>query len=193
MRFLVKSHDEYGPNFAVLFNALPTIYGDENLYGEVLKIDVMRDASELTHRIEIDAWRPYLGESANPLQRRALVLPIDLLLQGENSPEAWRNFALEALNERTIGGEKLAGDVDLIVLARQTEHPEIFSGRKPDCSLLVDYTHLLPHKGIEGAVAILTEALASGTPAMPKDKIIDAKGSEIPKSRRVESDDGFQP
>jgi hypothetical protein len=193
MRFLVKSHDEYGPNFSVLFDVLPKVYGDENIYGDILKFDVMRSASELSHRKDIDGWRPYLSHGENPTMRRALVIPIDSTLQDEAEYEAWRDFALEALNHGTVGGESLASDVDLIVLAREPEQPEIFSGRNPDSSLFVDYSYLSPSKGMESSVQMLTEALASGVSSMPKGKSIDAKGSEIRKSRSVGSDDGFQP
>lgn len=185
MGFLIKSHDDYGPNFSVLFDVLPRVYGAG------LKIDIVKDVDELNHRGESEDWKSYFGETAEPSIRRALVLPIEWIWQGQDAPEAWHGawsaFALEALNHGTIRGKKLADDVDLIVLAKQTEHPEIFSELNPDCSMLVDYTHLVPfHKSMEGSVQILTEALASGGPSMAKDTSIDAQ-------KREHADDGFQP
>ncbi|WP_274644638.1 hypothetical protein [Pseudomonas serbica] len=193
MRFLIKSHDEYGPHFGVLFDVLPKVYGDENIYGDILKFDVMRSASELSHRKDTDGWRPYLSDSTDPTKRRALVIPIDSTLQDEAEYEAWRDFALEALNHGTVDGKSLAADVDLIVLAREPEQPEIFSDRNPDTSRLVDYSHLAPYKGRDSSLQILTDALTSGFSSTPKSKSIGAEAVAVRKPKSVDADDDFQP
>ncbi|MDT8924628.1 hypothetical protein RBE51_17615 [Pseudomonas taiwanensis] len=183
MRFLIRSHDDYGPNFSVLFDVLPRVYGAG------LKIDIVKDVAELSRRGESEDWRPFFHESSESSIRRALVLPIEWMWQDQEGPEAWHRawsaFASEALNHGTICGKRLAEDVDLIVLAKKSEHPEIFSEQDPNCSILVDYTHIVPvHKSMEGSVQILTTALASGGQSITKDRNI---------KKRENADDSFQP
>jgi hypothetical protein len=182
MRFLIKSSDEFGPNFSALFEVIPGVYGSN------VRFDLLKGEDELAQRIETGAWEKYLDEGEQLSVRRALVLAVDWQWDAPDAGTLWKDFALEALNTGVIAGSPLPSAVDVIILARESTEPEIFSARQPECSMLVDYTHIHPGKGAGEAIKILTQALDS-----PGSSLADNPAQESRHNKRQLSDEDFQP